>query len=109
MKSLSTNAFRSVLEHMGEHTEIACIDVRNAQEYAEAHIAGVQHIPLEELAEHVDELATKKEIYVHCRSGMRSQKACEILEKMNIPAQMYNVDGGILAWQREGLPVVSGL
>lgn len=109
MESLSPNAFRSVLEHAGERADIACIDVRNAQEYAEAHIVGVQHIPLENLAEHIDELATKKEIYVHCRSGVRSQKACEMLEKMNIPAKMYNVEGGILAWQREGFPVVCSL
>lgn len=109
MESISSNAFRGVLEHAKEHADIACIDVRSAQEYAEAHIVGVQNIPLESLAEHVDEFATKKEMYVHCRSGMRSQKACEMLEKMNIPAKMYNVDGGILAWQRAGLPVVSGL
>ncbi len=106
MESISPNAFRSVLEHMGERADIACIDVRSAEEYAAAHIVGVQHIPLEHLAEHVGEFATKKEIYVHCRSGVRSQKACEVLERMNIPARMYNVEGGILAWQHEGLPVV---
>lgn len=106
MESVSAHVLRSVLEHQQKNPEIACIDVRNPDEYAEMHIAGVQNIPLGELAAHENELATKKEIYVHCRSGVRSLQACETLEAMHLPARIMNVEGGIMAWQREGLPLV---
>ena len=75
------------------------IDVREPYEYEEANIGG-KLIPMGELSDHLDELEEWKdeEIILMCRSGARSGKAQQYLE-MNDFSKVYNLEGGILAWQ----------
>ncbi len=81
------------------------LDVRTQGEYDEGHVEGVTLIPVQELADRLSELPKDKPIYVICRSGNRSMAASEILEKNGFQ-DIRNVQGGILAWQRAGYPVV---
>lgn len=78
------------------------IDVREAYEYEEFNIGG-RHIPLDTLAEHVEMIRSEaaRPIYIHCKSGMRSAVAQEFLESAGI-ADVFNVDGGVTAWQAAG-------
>ena len=77
---------------------IFVLDVREPHEVPIANI-GAPLIPVGELEKRVSELADKKnsEIYVHCRSGARSQKAALILKQAGF-TNVSNVSGGILAW-----------
>jgi len=85
---------------------VAVLDVRNPDEYDEAHVPGVFLIPLGELVERVDEVPTEGTLPIICRSGARSHQAAEWLRGQGIDA--VNVAGGTLAWIDAGLPVETG-
>lgn len=82
------------------------IDVREPNEYREGHLANAELIPLGELNQKLDKLAKHKDqpVVVYCRSGNRSARACRMLAKHGFE-DLYNLAGGILAWENEKLPV----
>ncbi len=76
------------------------IDVREPYEYEIANINGVL-IPLDQIADQVDQIASDKKVVVHCRSGVRSANAISLLEKKFGFTNLYNLKGGILAYADE--------
>jgi rhodanese-related sulfurtransferase len=60
-------------------------------------------IPLDQLALRLDELPKDREIVVVCRSGNRSGVATALLERAGFDA--INLEGGMIAWQKEKLPL----
>src|SRR5262245_6014455 len=82
------------------------IDVREPAEYDEAHIGGAVLVPLATVPEHLDAFATEGPVYVICRSGARSMRACEYVAAQGVEA--VNVAGGTLAWIRSGRDYVTG-
>jgi adenylyltransferase/sulfurtransferase len=74
------------------------LDVREPYEAEIASIDADQLIPVDQLAERLDELeaAPDEEIVVHCRSGSRSAKATKLLRAKGYDAS--NLAGGVLAW-----------
>ncbi len=82
------------------------IDVREDSEFKEGHIIDAHHIPLGKLGERMKELEPFREqpIVVNCRSGHRSGSACARLRKNGFQT-VYNLKGGIMAWQSAGLPL----
>jgi rhodanese-related sulfurtransferase len=90
----------------GEVTEL--IDVRTPVEYSEIHVEGARLIPLDQL----DPAALASErngtpLYVICRSGSRAAQAYEKLQAAGVQ-NIFSVEGGTLAWEKAGLPVVRG-
>jgi len=81
---------------------IKLIDVREPSEYAIAKIEESQLIPLGELMTRLDELPRHDEIALLCRSGGRSAQALLWLREAGF-SKLYNVEGGILAWEAKGL------
>ena len=75
---------------------IVLIDVRRPEEHAARAIPGSRLIPLGELPGRLAEIPREEKVYVHCKSGMRSSKAVDILRNDGIDA--VNVAGGIDAW-----------
>ncbi|MDF1677680.1 MAG: rhodanese-like domain-containing protein [Legionellaceae bacterium] len=87
--------------------DVVVVDVREPSEYEEAHILNTVLIPLSDVTyDAIPHDATKK-LVIHCRSGKRSQLACEKLLKERPELQVYNLEGGILAWIALGYPVES--
>ena len=82
------------------------IDVRQPDEYEEFHVPGAVLIPLDELVERVDEVPEVDRVYVICKTGARSAKAVEFLNRSGYDT--VNVAGGSLAWVEAGQPVVTG-
>ena len=82
------------------------VDVREADEWAAGHIAGAVHIPLATVPERLDAVRSASPVHLVCKSGGRSARAGEYLAGLGIDA--VNVTGGMLAWQRAGLPVRTG-
>ena len=76
------------------------LDVRNPEEIAICRIAGTTVIPLPELPNRLDELDRSKPMVVHCRSGVRSAKAIELLRSAGF-THLTNLKGGILAWIKD--------
>jgi rhodanese-related sulfurtransferase len=85
------------------------LDVREPDEYAQGHVPGAILIPLGQLDQRLPEIARYKNqpVALICRSGNRSAKAQKLLEQAGFSAAA-NVEGGMIAWQRSGLPVVLG-
>lgn len=88
------------------HEDALILDVREDKEVVDGHILDSLHIPLGSLAARIDELAKHREkaIIVSCRSGHRSATACGRLRKAGFET-VYNLKGGVLAWQNAGLPL----
>ncbi|MBC7896324.1 MAG: MBL fold metallo-hydrolase [Cytophagaceae bacterium] len=85
---------------------VTLVDVRNDDEWAEGHIAGAVHIPLGRLEERLDEVDTSRPVVVQCRSGSRSSVAASLLQARGV-AEVRNLAGGIVGWEKAGLPVVT--
>jgi adenylyltransferase/sulfurtransferase len=81
------------------------IDVRERHEYQIARIPGAKLIPLGELPKRLHELDKADEFVMHCKSGMRSAKATDLLKQMGFP-KVRNMKGGILAWSDKVDPSV---
>lgn len=77
------------------------VDVREPDEFKHLSIPGSKNVPLDEVRDAAEKLRKYGTVYVTCGSGVRSQQACMALEGMGI--NVVNVDGGLTAWQREGL------
>jgi molybdopterin/thiamine biosynthesis adenylyltransferase/rhodanese-related sulfurtransferase/molybdopterin converting factor small subunit len=73
------------------------IDVREPHEHRICSIPGAKLVPLGEFPRHVDEFDPDADIVIHCRSGVRSAKACGILRQAGFK-RVRNMVGGILAW-----------
>ncbi len=87
------------------------IDVRTPVEYREVHVEAARSIPLDRLDPRAVMEArngTRDEpLYTICRSGSRGRQACEAFHAAGF-ANVINVEGGTLAWEQAGLPVVRG-
>ncbi len=87
-----------------DHPDVVLIDVREPWEYNEGHIPGVKLIPLGQLSDKLDEIPKDKFVVMTCRSGNRSGQATQFLRSQGFD-NVHNMLGGILAWQKAGLPV----
>jgi len=79
---------------------IKVIDVRDPDEYEIAHVNGVPQIPLGALPQRFTELDPNQQIYLHCKSGIRSMKAVKFLKEQGFK-YVKSVKGGITAWSDE--------
>lgn len=87
------------------------IDVRTPAEFREVHSKYARNVPLDSLKPR-EAMASRPcdpdaPLYVICRSGNRSTKACEAFAKEGY-TNIVNVEGGTAAWEAEGLPVNRG-
>ncbi len=86
---------------------LVLVDVRAAGEFAAGHAPKARHIALDQLASSLDGLKREgRPVAFICRSGARSARATRQALAAGIDAR--NVRGGLIAWQRAGLPTVSG-
>ena len=79
-----------------EGADFTLLDVREPHEYEICHLGG-KLIPLASLAGHLDEFDRSAHIVVHCRSGGRSASAVKAMRGAGFE-NVWNVNGGILAW-----------
>jgi rhodanese-related sulfurtransferase len=82
------------------------IDVRQPYEFDEMRVAGAVLVPLATVPDNVDAFRGEGPVYVICKTGARSARACEFLAAQGVEA--VNVAGGTLAWIRSGREYVSG-
>jgi sulfur-carrier protein adenylyltransferase/sulfurtransferase len=87
---------------------IVLIDTREPHEYQEAHLENGKLVPPGLLADEIESAAPDKNarILLYCRSGNRSGIAAAQMQAMGY-TDVASVAGGIIAWQEQGLPVVS--
>lgn len=91
---------RDVHDHLDE---ITLVDCRDLYEWVAGHVDGAVHLPVNAImAGAGQDLDRSKPIAVICRTGNRSELATMMLQARGFDAT--NVEGGMEAWQAEGLP-----
>jgi sulfur-carrier protein adenylyltransferase/sulfurtransferase len=100
---VSVQEMKKALENRS--LNIRVIDVREPDEFEISHIKGVPQIPLSVLGQRFTELDPNQQIYIHCKSGVRSLKALNFLREQGFK-HVKSVRGGILAWAEEIDPSV---
>jgi rhodanese-related sulfurtransferase len=85
--------------------ELQLVDVREVDELARARVDGATHIPLGQLSGRLSELDRDQPVAFLCASGHRSGMASRAARKAGLDAS--NIDGGIKAWARAGLPLTT--
>ena len=99
-------------DYMGRHheSEYLLVDVRQPDEYTQGHIPGSVLIPLGQILERMEALAVDKDIIFYCRSGNRSRGAAIFTgSRPYVAGTVFNMTGGILAWQGRLLPATPNL
>jgi rhodanese-related sulfurtransferase len=99
--SLSPIELRELLD-----ADASCqlFDVRPYPEFATGHIRGARMLPLDEIPDRLGEIDRTRPVVLVCRTGKRSAQAQETLAAAGFD-QASELAGGILAWQRTGLPL----
>jgi rhodanese-related sulfurtransferase len=83
-------------------TELPLLDVREPDEWDAGHAPHAVSLPLSQLVARVGEVPQRAAVV--CRVGGRSAQAVVWLRAQGY--DVVNVDGGMLAWQRAGRPLV---
>ena len=95
MKEISVEELKSKIDN---NEDFQLIDVRETFEYETSNIKG-ENIPLGGLLLEADKISRDKPVIMQCRSGKRSAAAVMQLEQQLGLTNLYNLKGGILAWQ----------
>ena len=99
-EQLPTITVEALKDRIATGTVTFILDVRTPEEYDGplGHIVGARLIPVQELAQRLDELTDVKDrpVFVICRSGGRSARATRML--LDAGFRAANVDGGMQAW-----------
>jgi len=80
------------------------VDVREPHEWREGHIDGAVLLPLSRIGRLTQQVRREQEVILVCRSGNRSNAAAQALIQAGY-ADVSNLAGGMIAWQRARLPV----
>jgi rhodanese-related sulfurtransferase len=101
------NVSPEVFENGVGNDKVLLLDVRTEKEVSQGHIEGATHIDFygASFDQSLSTLNKEQEVYVYCRSGGRSYKTAEKLEALGFK-KVYNLDGGIGAWQAADKKVV---
>ena len=95
--NLNTDQFQSFIDTNKEGS-FTLLDVRQPKEYERARIPGSQLMPLPTLDEQLQQLDPEKPVIAYWAAGKRSRAAAQILTGRGFK-QVYNLKGGIAAWQ----------
>jgi rhodanese-related sulfurtransferase len=102
MKSITVQELKALID---QNADFQLIDVREDSEYEAGNING-EHIPMNEVPGNVDRISKDKQVIVQCRSGKRSANVIQFLEMNHQFENLYNLEGGIIAWATEIDPEV---
>ena len=107
IKDITVQEASDLIEENRGKADFAIIDVRTPEEYNSGYIEGAEMVDYraEDFRDSIGELDRDKTYLVYCRSGVRSAGARDVMEELGF-REVYNMLGGILGWQEEGLPVV---
>lgn len=104
VKNLSVGEARELLQ---KDSQLFLLDVRTPEEYSRARIEGGRLIPIDQLVARQSEIPADRPILVYCAVGSRSSQVADYLAARR-KQPVYNLFGGIWAWQLRGFPVLQG-
>lgn len=104
---ISSEKFKQQIEN--GKTDTILVDVRTIEEYLDGHIGGAILIDFNkaDFKKKIDTLDKEKVYYIYCRSGGRSGNSRILMNEIGIK-EVYDLQGGILAWKAMKYPVKKG-
>jgi hydroxyacylglutathione hydrolase len=99
---LSVQALKARLD---SRDNLFVLDVRSDEEWDEGHIEDAAHIYVGHLEERISEVPVGQPIAVICSVGNRGGLGASILRRAG-RREVYNVLGGMLAWEKADYPVI---
>lgn len=107
IENIGPQAALDLIQQNENNAGFIILDVRTPSEYAAGHIEGAINIDFysSEFEEMVKALDRDDTYLVYCRSGNRSGQARDLMGELGF-AEVYNLSGGINAWQDAGLATV---
>ena len=107
MTQFATLSPAQALELLNDESQNAVlVDIRDPQSFQTSHAPMAFHLTDSSLVTWMNEVDFDQPVVVMCYHGVSSQGAAQYLVEQGFD-QVYSLDGGFVAWQREGLPVVS--
>ena len=97
----------STLKKWLDNKEAVVVDVREPGEFHSGSIPGANLLPLAMISNDQLPALGGKKLVLHCRSGKRSATACEKLLVRDPELELFNLEGGILAWMQAGMPLIN--
>lgn len=96
------------VENLVKKGQAVLVDVREADEFAAEHIPYAISAPLSQIDAALPDLAEERRaIIFQCQLGKRGEKACALMEEDTLKnREIYNLEGGIMAWKAAGLSTV---
>jgi rhodanese-related sulfurtransferase len=91
-------------ERIARGERLQLVDVRASQEYAEGHIPGALHLPMEQAEARMDDLQHDAPVVLVCQSGRRAGMTCELLKSHH--DNLLVLTGGTQAWRDASFPIV---
>jgi rhodanese-related sulfurtransferase len=97
------------IHSMGIKSDELILDVREADDYAEAHVPGSKSIPYDRILENPekyrDELKGLTRVYIHCGGGGKAGRVYAALEAAGAKNIVHICDSGMRSWMAAGHPV----
>ncbi|MGB3697442.1 MAG: rhodanese-like domain-containing protein [Gordonia sp. (in: high G+C Gram-positive bacteria)] len=106
MDEIETVAVTDLPDDFSEVADRVLLDVRENDEWMQAHVRGALHIPLDDVPARIDELDLDADLLVVCRTSGRSFRLLQYLTMRGIDGAC--VRGGMVAWEAAGKPVETG-
>jgi len=105
--SIKTITAAEVFRLSQESGGITIIDVRESDEFAEASSPLAENFPLSifDTTSFAERRDKRRAVYMLCRSGKRSLRGAQLLESVGFEV-IYNIEGGMIAWEASGLPIL---
>lgn len=99
-------AFSLIKENI-DNPDFVILDVRTPEEFSDGHIEDAINIDFnsQDFRDNINRLDRSKTYLVYCRTANRSRGAVNIMEELEF-TQIYHILGGIVQWEKEGLPII---
>ena len=108
IEDITTEEAFALIEDNQNNPDFVILDVRTPEEFADGYLENAINLDIrsDTFRDELDLLDKSKTYLIYCRSGNRSGQARDIMEELDF-REVYNMMGGIVQWQAEGLPTSS--
>jgi rhodanese-related sulfurtransferase len=93
---------RKLIQERGGKADFLVLDVRTPAEFAEWHLTGALNMDVQtrDFETQVGSLDRRNTFLVYCRSGNRSTKAVQTMERMGFQS-VYHMTEGVIGWEKK--------
>jgi rhodanese-related sulfurtransferase len=100
-RQLSNLSPQEFAQYLQKRQGATLIDVRTPEEYEQGYLPGAINISYltPDLWDRLEQLDPNGQYFVYCRTERRSLRVCTLLKNGGF-REVYNLDGGLLAWEK---------